>query len=356
MWTRFRRCIRAFSGGERAHLAPLENFLTEALADILGRLPRAELANAVSFLFLPAGVQPAWLMDLKWGAACVWTTQRRLPERVGIPDLILEVVGKVVLVVEVKVDSPIGGGFSSGDAEDDDTPGDEPLAAPVEPGLTQALDQLDRYGKWLAAQDDGAGGGALVLLSRATVPPERLRAAEGRIEEDSLHWRRCRWHDVWRWLRTIAQTTSGNEGSFPSGWRLLCGELVKFLEEKEMATEMMTSRDLAAAELLVSGTSRISATFSRLADAAKEALSETGATKSRFHYNADGGAIEGWVTLKDPANWDIGWGIRFPSESNWWTKAEPPLPDTTHAFVYLYSEYGARPAVARLAPATLPGS
>jgi hypothetical protein len=118
-----------------------------------------------------------------------------------------------------------------------------------------------------------------------------------------------------------------------------------------MATEMMTSGDLAAAELLVCGSSRISITFSRIADAAKEALFETAATRPRFHYNADGGAIEGWVTLRDPANWHIGWGIRFPSESNWWTKTE--LPKITHAFVYLYSESAARHPVARLTDAQL---
>ncbi len=346
---------RLFTWRERAQVAPLENFLTEALADILGRLPRSELADAVACLFLPAGVRPAWLGDLKGGAACVWTTQRSLPKGVGTPDLILEVADKAVLVVEVKVDSPIGGRLPLEDVEEGG-PDTEPLAAPVEPGLSETLDQLGRYGKWLIGQDAGSESGALALLSRATVTPERLWAAKGRTE-DGLRWRHCQWHDVWRWLLTLARARSETDTSSPAGWLLLCDELAKFLEEKEMATEVMTSRDLAAAELLISGTSRISATFSRIADAAKEALSGTAATRPRFHYNAEGGAIEGWVTLRDPANnWDIGWGIRFPSESTWWTKTDPPLPETTHAFAYLYSDWGARPSVARLAGATLPGA
>ncbi len=44
---------RLFTYRERPHRSPLEDFLTEALADLLNRMPTSEMVEFVSKFFLP---------------------------------------------------------------------------------------------------------------------------------------------------------------------------------------------------------------------------------------------------------------------------------------------------------------
>jgi hypothetical protein len=350
---------RLFPYRERASTSPLENFLTEAIADILNRLPQKQMLEFVSELLIPAGSQPAWLSILKTpgGAACSWTTQMQVPIEEGgsiRPDLVFEIDGQPVLIVEAKVDSPVGRGPSATDA-DEDKQGSDGQALPVliEENLGAALDQLDAYGRWLVSRSPWTTESALVLLSRGTEPPERFKQYK-----EGLLRRHCRWHEVSRWLKAATeQNIEVSRISEEAGWRMLCGELAAFLEEKEMASETLTSRDLAAAELLIPGADRIKATFSRVGATAKAALGDLAVQgPPRFEYNTEGGAMHGYLYLRKPEGqgWHVAWGIRFPDQSQWWTAADPSLPQTIHAYVYLYHDNPPGPSVKRLGIGNLP--
>ena len=233
---------RLFTYRERRHRRPLEDFLTEALCDILNRLPLAEMAEFVADLFLPAAAREIWRQQFGEANDLRWETQESIGSD-GRPDLILRCDGHPLIVVENKIGAGIGQRQAA-------TGGDK-----------DTRDQLMAYGQWLKGQCAARDWpGAIVLLTHFTSPPDRFGADETAFGVEWQHV--CRWPAVWRWLASSASRVTDN--CAVATWQALAAELVQFLREKDMTSETMTLYDLAAAEMYIGSAARVSSLFNRI--------------------------------------------------------------------------------------------
>jgi len=126
---------RLFTYRERSDRSPLEDFLTEALADLFNRFPEAISRRAVAFLISNRSIPPTTLEQF-WpiGAKAVWSTQRII-DGGKIIDLMMEVDGKPFIVIENKINA----GFQEHQHHSSS-------------GHGKVEHQLSTYGLWLARE------------------------------------------------------------------------------------------------------------------------------------------------------------------------------------------------------------
>ena len=115
-----------------------------------------------------------------------------------------------------------------------------------------------------------------------------------------------------------------------------------------MSAETMTLRDLAAADIYILSADRITQSFNRVWGEAVKPVWPEGyghpASGGRIQYSTEGAAIWDWIYLRSPYSpfdwnvWYVGWGIRFPAISDWWSDATPALPARIYCFVCLGSD------------------
>lgn len=348
---------RLFRYRERPKNAPLENFLTEALADLLNRMPRAEAMEAVERLFLQSAESRAvWRTFLAKNseAEFTWSTQFDLEVdgRHFRPDLVLEARGALLIIVENKITARLAkhqAAVAGGEGGAVHTDG------AVSPG--NGRNQLQTYGKGLANLCNSAGEwkGALVFLTHACVPPADF--VDGSIGIYGVPWQAVtHWCEVWRWLKRLgneADIRDDREGARASSdysppWRALAVELANFLEEKQMSAEYMTHFDLAATHVFVASAARVNETFNAIWRRLRTSIERSRLPivrkarteiESVFSVRSDWGVI--WETryIKDAPGWWVGWGIRFPEFGQHFEDAS--LPTETHAFVEV--SYDERP-------------
>lgn len=333
---------RLFTYRPRPSRVPLEDFLSEALADLLNRLPRERHVAFVAEVLLKGAAGTAWLSFVagKPDADLKWVTQRGVREgqNAGIVDLLLLVDGRERLVVETKVGAAVRGHAAAVDGDDD------------EPGIAVAdASQLTTYGAWLARRCQGHGWpGALVLLTHRSEPPQGYGSAGYGVP----HVGTCRWREVWRWARA-----AGADGSAaPGTWAQLSIEFAAFLEAQRMSADYMTQDDIAQAQVFVATADRVQHTFNAVAERLYGIRWEIGSGRIRgASYDSVGAVAWTWFYLREPLNakWYFAWGIRFPETSRFWNGAEPPLPSDPHAFVTLGTDNRPVP-VAALDGGTLP--
>jgi PD-(D/E)XK nuclease superfamily len=266
---------RLYTYRERRDRRPLEDFLTEALCDILNRLPRAEMSGFAAELFLPREALEAWDLQFDRTVEYHWTT--REPTDDGrIPDLVLYRGDQPMIVVENKV------------------------------GAGLALHQLEDYGRWL--KDYCAGRdwpGVIVFLTHYTPPPEDFGASAEGIY--GVRWQRvCRWPAVWKWLDAKGSLRTTEQ--FRNAWQVLAKELAEFLREKEVISDTMTQLDFAAAKMYIASASRTRRLFERLWNEAiapnwkdvgfKHDPSQV--MRGPLEYDSERGVIWDWINLSAP--------------------------------------------------------
>lgn len=225
---------RLFTYRPRPSRLPMEDFLSEALADLLNRLPPEAHSRFIADVLLSGAGRVAWLeiRERLPDARLTWVTQHRIDGGKGIIDLLLLVEGKPAIVVENKVGAPVRHHANGDDGEEPDGP----LPAPSPDG-----NQLRTYGTWLAAQPRADGWpGALVLLTHSSGPP----ADYGSTGYGVPYAGTCRWRKVWSWARGAEPALDTDEE--PSAmWVGLAHELAGFLEGMGMSADYMTRSDVA---------------------------------------------------------------------------------------------------------------
>jgi len=225
---------RLFTYRERPDRSPLEDFLTEALADLLNRLPAHFAQEVVAFLLSSAGtgideIKEYW----KNGTNIGWTTQKTIGG--GVIDLLMEIDNVPFIVIESK----IGAGFQEHQVESGHDDG------------YNKRNQLATYGSWLAGKAPSGWGGAIVLLTHWTPPPSDF--LNGSQIYKCRHRSVARWAALSRLLKSFSQSTE----YYTSDWARLSGELVAFLKEEKMDSELATGHDLAALRIYDSSADRI---------------------------------------------------------------------------------------------------
>lgn len=286
--------VRLFSAGS-AQRDRLEDFLTEAVADLLDRLPDpdkvafcAEVLLASDEMYERRWTEFVASRKLRWESQhTIFVPDVPTAKR---PDLVLfDVSGGVelpILVVESKINAPC------------------------------LDDQLKPYDGWLAdkTRDHAPFTAPLVLLTHLTQPPEAFVSADGYACKTFV----SRWPKVYEWL-----SANLAEGSWPVGCAVLAEELLGFLKEKDLMTENPTLKDFAAARLYLSGGSGsrvawavngarqvVAKKFSNLSGLPRDAPRTTSWEKSGWVYDygefPDGHHVE-WGTFfldeDDLADW-----------------------------------------------------
>jgi hypothetical protein len=291
---------RLFTYRERKDKSPFEDYLTEALVDLLNRFP-ANGEEVFCEFFLsdcPKDDRERWRKEVaKLEGKFRWKTQVSIesecqdkPNR--RPDIVC----------------------SKGEGGEDN-----PIAViECKVGADFQERQLEDYGGWLAKKTDWA---ALVVLTHLTQTPE------GFLEKDQgqkYGVRLCAvktWSELYKWLAKEKEGRKLPNDSSPPD--ILVDEFLSFLKEVELSTDEPTALDFAAARVCFQGGaySRIVEAMQKVRVRAKTVLpGRTGEANSCPGFEVEPSDVMIWDGGSHKQH-DIRWGIWFGSpESEWWNK------------------------------------
>lgn len=315
----------------RPNRRPLEDFLSEALVDLLGRLSIADQSSFVSDVLLKGEVAAqAWQACLqKWPAARFrWETQRGV--KGGRVDILLVIDGHPCVIVENKIGALVRRHEPVEELEDLD---------PTRSVVAVDGNQMQTYGRWLVQAASGSSWPAcLVMLTHFSKEPDDFRSGPYGVANVAI----CRWRDVWLWARRVAADPINNENHANQ----LVREFAEFLEEKSMSSDYATLQDLAKAQIFTESATRIENLFTLIDESVESVRKPFEQSVGRIRslgYFSEPAAIWSWFYLAKPRqvrnSWHVGWGIRFPTDQeDWWVNCKPATPAVPHAFVTAMTE------------------
>jgi len=327
---------RLFRYRERRRRAPLEDFLSEALADLLQRLPPQVSRDLIPALFLPPAAAKRWaeLYGALEVPALRWETQQSTTSGTrGIADMVLFANDTPVLVVENKIGSSVRA-HADWEAEESEA------AERTDVEELATANQLATYGRWLAGSRASEWPGALALLTHTTAAPDGFLDPREGLYGVPIR-RVVNWHDVCAYLRKLAA------GGGTEAWCVLSAELVGFLVHNGLGADVINMNDLAAAQVFLPSASRFEETFRRVY-AGLETIRRDIFIRSAYNapaYDAERGMIWDFcyfqprITGNRP-KWYFGWGIRFPASSDPLRAAAGDLPLQPHLFCEIGDDDG----------------
>jgi hypothetical protein len=301
---------RLFRYSATPALSPLENFLTEAAAYLLNRLPAEANGRFVKDVLLAESIGSSEMKDdlvraIVTAKAREWTTQRTILSdgRHQFLDFALSLNGRPFIVIESKV------------------------------GSGASREQLIVYDRWLAEQNPS---GALVFLTHTTEPPIEFMGPElYKINLRSV----CRWYDVYRWLKMIVD----NPATIDPVASFLSDQLRVFLREKEMAFDDPGALDIAAALIYYSiADGKLRNSFTQFRNLVQKTLPKAGGFSDLEFKAADEGRKLWGFCYPDregvSKSWYIAWGILFPENGNYTELFVDPVQEVL-AFFVVSSDY-----------------
>ena len=150
---------RLFTYRARKNILPLENFLSEALCDLLNRMPPLIAFQFVDELLLAKAGRRLWAQwcASKLAKPLLWSTQYRIEvngHRYWL-DILLETAdGRKLLVIENKISSTVRSHGNVQTLEKRSDSDEERRAAIVQEEADELRDQIQTYGHWLASVCD----------------------------------------------------------------------------------------------------------------------------------------------------------------------------------------------------------
>lgn len=343
---------------ERARRSPFEDFLTEALCDLLNRCPPATSKEFVAqVLITDHHIRTLWRTAASEMHRLIWQTQVVIQDNHGYwrPDIVLEAdvdgAPKRVLIVENKISARIQQHGLPREvkiaARDRSTLSDEDEGTDQE---SEIRNQLQCYGEWLENQDkpDGWNGGLTLLTHFTEAPDDFLDPKTTRY--GSGYRSVASWSRIYKWLLGHDAGVRGKHhiSMLPeSAVTVLAKEFALFLKENNMANEQVVPSDIAATGIFVGSADRIFNTFQAAYKEFQPTIENIKDTQRHwggdYEFDARGRLLWEWIFLNRkyaPASysWYVAWGIRFPDYSGCWTDANPRLPVIEHVFVNFASE------------------
>lgn len=280
----------------------MEDFLTEAIADLFTRIPRGVLADLLKTAF--DAPLPPRLLEALGAADLEWRTQ--VLTKGGIADLVLFAADKPILLIENKTWS----GFQDHSTDDEEA------------------NQLTTYCRWLSEEAAKRKDCAVLLISGTTAFPEGYHREDGDYDVS------CRGQITWASLGRFLGKALLEDAESQATWKQLAQELVEFLGEKNLSSEIFTASDVSAAHLFLPTKERWNATFSTIWASSEHLWRQfLGGRVSTLDLNGDAGIMWQWrYALPEiaPSRTWLGLGIRFPDQSDWYV--DIGLPDSPHFF------------------------
>jgi hypothetical protein len=310
---------RLFRYRERAKRSPREDFLTEALAALLVRMPVACAREFVAKLFVPSSLREAFT-NLS-GFLEVGT---QVPARGKRIDLLVSFGGQPAIVVENKLQS----GFQKHELENEDGDHAENEQA------AQTQHQLVTYGRWLSQTTRlETWPGVVVLLTHGTLPPDGFVTGNAHAYGSEPHT--VRWREVH--LAIDGLVTRSRHA--PGEWLFVARELRRYLEDQSMSASDIKTRDMAALSLFSGSYSSVNATFTEILDELYRRFPDDFTKRGRtaWDFRDDRRIILGWLFFQnndESRAESLSWGLRFFEGTTWWVDCDPPLPRWDHAFLY----------------------
>lgn len=221
---------RLFRYSERPNRKPLEDYLSECLADFFNRLPQEAKVSFVQKMFVPSMCANNWRSSIADVTSLSMRTQYEIPN--GRLDIVILLDNKPTFVIENKVAAPIA-------------------------KRSDNVDQLRVYGDWLKQTAGRAGQklAVLCLLTHITNPPEGFKEDQ----RDGLASKVVRWSQIAAEVQALARGAA-----LPLDVRTIAREFHLFLLEQNMTTDFARFEDFAAAIVYARSGTRISSTFEKI--------------------------------------------------------------------------------------------
>ncbi|HVR58363.1 MAG TPA: PD-(D/E)XK nuclease family protein [Pseudolabrys sp.] len=261
---------RLFKYRSREARSPLEDYLSEATADIFNRLNLEQQIDFIRRLFVP-------LVQLSaWDSLVANTKEMRLetqyPIQSGRIDLVLIVDERPIIAIENKISAPI-----ATYSEDDD--------------------QLVTYGRWIRSHKREGTPSIVCLLTHMTRPSDGFLHGGANSGGATPHV--VRWSTLGRALNTLRK-----DESVPLNARMLSEELSLFLGERGMSGEFAGRDEFAAAIVYLRAGDRMSHTFETIYLHLKSLNGQFTANESihemSLHFGTKENLIWGWKYLSHP--------------------------------------------------------
>jgi hypothetical protein len=292
---------RLYKYRDRPSGSPLENFLTEALADIFNRLPMPIQTEFLIWM-LPASCSSRLRDKCRDGKQIKAVTQFTFVAAGSMkrPDIIVYLDDELLILMEAKVNAALQEHMLEG----------REVGGDVSKIVFQ--NQLKTYSEWIGSQCTGDWSGAVVFLTHGTRAPDGFEN-DGR-EGNSVIGVTWTWKDIGVWL---ARNPDLNKSK--TTHRALASDFNHFLERQGLMTNFMTSRDLAATALFMPAYRALDHTIMTVirAVASKYPKSKGGNFGSGFTPNMN--SYQAWYFVNNKLNpagtrfW-IAIGICFPDQ------------------------------------------
>ena len=288
----------------------LENFTTEALVDLLKRMPEKHVTRFITELLVGEENRDSWHKLLQMGAPSYWWERERWVDAFSIqPDIVLHDQQMPLFVIECKIDHPVN------------------------------ASQLRDYGRWLdSVKDCRATFSSLVLVTkRGNEPPTDFLNGSG--DYCAGHTHVCYWDQIWNWLKKYAKNTGDS-----AAWEQLSLDLTLFLEEQGMDNQPLSYEDLISTNMAVKYHKDWYSRYVARTDAAFDPITNRIAAKfSKYQPKVDkdrdvwgrGHSLFDAIQFKSSHSqiqWKILWGIVFAG-SDMFDDLRIELPSEPYIFI-----------------------
>jgi len=311
---------------------PLEDFLSEVLADFINRAPSAEVEQFILDCFVPAEMRNAFRLMLS-NQRIDARTQVRLPDGRRL-DLLLEVAGRPIIVIENKTwaafqmhKRPASG---ERDGPTDANNGREKADAKEQPAA-EYDHQLVTYGRWLAGTMMPVDWpGVLVVLTHAARAPLDFIASN--VSHYSVVPHIIHWRNVHARLRRLVGPND-EQPSVPA-WKFVGQELCVLLERYAMDSSDLSSVDISAINVAMSPLRKLEAVFAEIgAEILQHNPHQLIARGQSLEIQHEHSRFWGWTYFQGAGKLYVAYGVYFAPVTGELATTKPALSDQEHAFV-----------------------
>ena len=311
---------------------PLEDFLSEVLADFLNRAPSAEVKQFVLDCFVPIELRDACRSMLDEHRIDV-RTQVRLPDGRRL-DLLLGVAGRPIVVIENKTWAAFQmherppSKERRGSQDPEDETGE---ASSKEQAAVEYDHQLVTYGRWLASATKPDGWpGVLVVLTHAARAPLDFIASN--VDHYGVVPHIIRWRNLNARLRRLVGANDPRP-DVPA-WKFVGQELCNFLDTYAMNSSELSSVEISSINIAMSPLRKLEAVYSEIgADLLQRYPQDLLARGQSLEIQHEHSRFWGGTYLQGPGKLYVAYGVYFAPVAGELATTTPTLSDQEHAFV-----------------------